>query len=260
MQKLNKLEAIPLHEIANQTDPKLLEVWVAEQQLVLKEEWLWPQILAHYNRWNLILDDGGMVDIPKTLRINICSDWELGLWRLVNRVNRSHLVKRQSHPSSVNWSSLAPTILLAQRRDRGVPYQSWPLEGLDRVIPKELYECLLWASHNPDWSSLGSQELIEIRQQGLLYKTGQKQGQYKSALTTWQLTGLPTIWREIPRLAVTMLTQIWVCHPQLRTQYLILDPWQWDHMPQPLLPDEIFSVVATEGPKHVKVADMPWDD
>jgi hypothetical protein len=260
MQKLNKLEAIPLDEIANQVDPKLLEAWVAEQQLQTKEEWLWPQILAHYNRWNLILDTNNIVDIPKTLRINICSDWELGLWRLVNRVNRSHLIKRQSHPSSVNWSSLAPTILLAQRRDRGVPYQSWPLEGLDRVISKELYECLLWASHNPHFRDLGSQELIEIRQQGLLYKTGQKQGQYKSALTTWQLTGLPTPWREIPRLAITMLTQIWVCHPQLRTQYLILDPWQWDRMPPPLLPDEIFSVVATEGPKHVKVADMPWDD
>ena len=260
MQKLNKLEAIPLDEIANQVDPKLLEVWVAEQQLQLKEEWLWPQILAHYNRWNLILDPNGQVDIPKTLRINICSNWDLGLWRLVNRVNRSTLVRRQSHPNSVNWSTLAPTIMLAQKRDRGVGYQQWPLDGLDRVISKELYECLLWAYKNPHFRDLGSEELIEIRQQGLLYKTGQKQGQYKSALTTWQLTGLPTPWREIPRLAVTMLTQIWVCHPQLRTQYLILDPWQWDHMPPPLLPHEIFSVVATEGPQHVKVADMPWDD
>lgn len=260
MPKLNTIEHIPFHEIANQTDPKLLEIWVAEQQLQSKEDWLWPQIVAHYTRWNLILDPNGLVDIPKTLKINICSDWELGLWRLVNRVNRSNLVKRQSNPQSVNWSSLAPTILLAQKRDRGVPYQQWPLEGLDRVISRELHESLHWAHQNPNFRDLGSQDLVEIRQQGLLYKTGQKQGQYKSALTTWQLTGLPTTWRGVPKLILTMLTQIWVCHPQLRTPYLILDPWQWDHMPPPLLPDEIFSVVAVEGPKPSKVADMPWDD
>jgi hypothetical protein len=260
MQKLNKLEAIPLHEIANTTDPKVLEVWVAEQQLQLKEDWLWPQIVAHYTRWNLILDPNGVVDIPKTLRINICSDWDLGLWRLVNRVNRSHLVRRQSDPGSVNWSSLAPTIMLAQKRDRGVPYQSWPLIGLDRVISKDLYECLLWARQNPHLCDLGSQELVELRQQGLLYKTGQKQGRYKSALTTWQLTGLAEPWRSVPKLVLTMLTQIWVCHPQLRTPYLILDPWTWDRMPQPLVPDEIFASALVEGPKHVKVADMPWDD
>lgn len=260
MQKLNKLEAIPLHEIANTTDPKLLESWTLDQQLITKEGWLWPQILAHYTRWNLILDPNGGVDIPKTLKINICSDWELGLWRLVNRVNRSQLVRRQSDPQSVNWSTLAPTIMLAQKRDRGVLYHSWPLEGLDRVISKDLYESLLWAHQNPDWSSLGSEELIEIRQQGLTVKTGQKRGQQKSALTTWQLTGLPPRWREVPRFVATMLCQTWVCHPQLRTQYLILDPWQWDRMPTPLVPDEIFSVAAVEGPKHVKVADMPWDD
>jgi len=260
MQKLNKLEAIPLDEIANQTDPKLLEAWVLDQQLISKEGWLWPQILAHYTRWNLILDSSGQVDIPKTLRINICSDWELGLWRLVCRVSRSKLVRRQSDPQSVNWSTLAPTILLAQKRDRGVPYQSWPLQGLDRIISKDLYECLLWAEKNTSWNGLGSDELVEVRKQGLTIKTGQRSGQQRSALATWQLTGLDSPWREVPKLVLTMLTQIWVCHPQLRTPYLILDPWQWDRMPQPLLPDEIFSVVAVEGPKHVKVADMPWDD
>jgi hypothetical protein len=189
MQKLNKLEAIPLDEIANQTDPKLLEAWVLDQQLISKEGWLWPQILAHYTRWNLILDSSGQVDIPKTLRINICSDWELGLWRLVCRVSRSKLVRRQSDPQSVNWSTLAPTILLAQKRDRGVPYQSWPLQGLDRIISKDLYECLLWAEKNTSWNGLGSDELVEVRKQGLTIKTGQRSGQQRSALATWQLTG-----------------------------------------------------------------------
>jgi hypothetical protein len=37
-----------------------------------------------------------------------------------------------------------------------------------------------------------------------------------------------------------MLTQIWLAHPQHRSNLMILDPNNWDHMPEPLIAASIF--------------------
>jgi len=49
----------------------------------------------------------------------------------------------------------------------------------------------------------------------------------------------------VPKLVTTMLTQIWVAHPSLRTEYMILDPNNWDKMPEPLVGSEIFNTKKT---------------
>ena len=257
-QKQNKLEYIPFGEIATITDPKQLEDWVTGMDLKARASWLWPQISAHYTTWNLIIDQNNQVDIPKSLKLNLGGNWELGLWRFVCRVPRSLTVQGQTKPEWINYSTLAPTIMMTQKRDRGIPYQRWPIEHLGRVVNNEVYSALWWAYQNQDWYRTPEQ-LVELRQLGLAYKTGKRQGQVRDPRTTWQLTGLPEEYKTIPKLAITMLTQIWCCHPSNRTQYIISDPWNWDHQPQPLINTEIFSqeVAAVEGPV---VSDMPWDD
>ena len=257
--KPNKLEYIPFGEIATTTDPKLLEGWVREHNLRDHASWLWPQVAAHYSTWRVILDERNLVDVPQTMRLNVAGNWELGLWRFVCRVPRSLTVQGQTKPEWINYATLAPTIMMAQKRDHAVAYQRWPILHLGRVVYPDVYQALWWAYENQNWYRT-QEQLIELRQVGLQYKTGKKSGQVRDPRTTWTLFGVAEEYRAIPKLALTMLAQIWCCHPQVRTQYVICDPWNWDHQPVPLVTTEIFSsekFAAVEGPV---VSDMPWDD
>jgi hypothetical protein len=109
---------------------------------------------------------------------------------------------------------------------------------------------------------LGSDKLLEIRNQGLMNKTGQKAGTLKPAETTWSLTGVKdTEIGHLPKLTQTMLTQIWLAHPAKRTQLMVLDPMDWDRMPEPLIKVELFestnkAVEQFKSQKHDKL--LPW--
>jgi hypothetical protein len=64
----------------------------------------------------------------------------------------------------------------------------------------------------------------------------------------------------IPALAGTMLCQIWVAHPSLRTEYMVLDPYNWDRMPPSLIATEIFAQKEPikKPKKDDQTPDMPF--
>lgn len=49
-----------------------------------------------------------------------------------------------------------------------------------------------------------------------------------------------------------MLTQVWVAHPSLRNEYMVLDPVNWDQMPEPLIPTELHKIITPSK--------LPWDE
>jgi hypothetical protein len=117
-----------------------------------------------------------------------------------------------------------------------------------------------------NFSDLGSARLLEIRTQGLTQKSGVKAGQMKNPETTWSLTGIQdTEIAHLPKLTQTLLTQIWVAHPVHRNNLMILDPNNWDLMPEPLLPTNVFK---TTEPKEMvnqinktlinNIPNLPW--
>jgi hypothetical protein len=65
----------------------------------------------------------------------------------------------------------------------------------------------------------------------------------------------------VPKLTGTMLCQIWVAHPSLRTEYMVLDPVDWDYMPEPLVSPEIF--ITNKAGKSTLTydasSDLPWN-
>jgi hypothetical protein len=68
-----------------------------------------------------------------------------------------------------------------------------------------------------------------------------------------------TEFAKIPKLVGTMLTQIWVAHPSLRTEYMILNPNNWDLMPPPLVSTDIFKQSPAEPKSTQSVnTDLPW--
>jgi len=260
----NTIQSLDFAELYHCPDEGDREQWCKDQALGAKQAWLWPQILAHYGSWQVQYQDN-TPDLLETLKHNIQQPWDLGLWTLVTKVPRSLLVRSQTQPDSVNFSTLVPVILAALKRDQNISYRLWPRGDLHRVMPRGLWECLEWADSEPGEAcrGLGSEELIKIRTEALVTKSGKTAGKPKNPLSTWTLTGLQgtPLWGT-PRLVSTMLCQVWVAHPQLRTGYMILDPWDLDRIPPSLWGENLFSPnenFENEKPQTNTELKLPWE-
>lgn len=238
------------------------------QFLPAYNSWMLPQINAHLATWALQKTDTGLIDPKATARYNIKSDWDIGLWRVITRVKRGSLVKAQSNPEFVNFSALVPLVMAAHKRFHNVPYRAWKIDGECPLVESMLLEAMLWRDDelmaggpgSINRCSLGSERLLEIRQQGLTTKTGARVGSVAKPTSSWCLKGIAnTELGKVPKLVGTMLTQIWVAHPSLRTNYMILDPYSWDNMPDPLVDEKsLFKEVDNVKIHKEDTADLPW--
>lgn len=221
--------------------------------------WMLPQIAAYYGTWKTVVKDSKICP-RETCRQNMNSSWSIGLWRVVTQLKRSALVATQNLSHSVNYSSVVPIILMGIKRYQGVSYNNWNLQPNDTVVESKLLEAMLW--RDDAVYNISKSELLKIRELGLTVKTGDKMGIVNRATNQWCLRGVGlTSLGSTPQLVQTMLSQIWVCHPSLRTELMILDPYCWDVMPEPLITAEVLdkpiSTVLT-NPSTTKVQ-LPWE-
>ena len=253
---------LDLKSINSMTDTEL-EQFCESNKLSHFHTWLLPQMVAHFGTWTLAYTSSGSIDILATLKQNIGTDPKLqAIWKL-SRVKRSLLIPVMS--KSPEYGTLTPLILMGQKRMCGVDYSSWKgLPNLEYVLESRLLEAVdLSAEDLRLIGSLGSDRLLELRDQGLLQRSGAKAGQSKKPESTWSLTGMAsTEIAHLPKLTQTMLTQIWLAHPSLRTPYMILDPNNWDNLPAPLLTPDIFKAPEPEIVRKLKpepvVDKLPW--
>jgi hypothetical protein len=154
---------------------------------------------------------------------------------------------------------------MGQKRMQGINYESWKnSSGLEWILEPRLLSAVVLDSEDSEvCCGLGSERLLEIQTQGLTTKSGKTVGSKKPAKSTWSLTGIQdTEIGYLPKITQTILTQCWLAHPELRTPYMILDPNNWDSMPQPLVSNDIFKPVVPETKKQNlrETANlMPWD-
>lgn len=260
-----KLKTQDIREYPFQEYQKLnktqLEALAQEHGIGVFSSWMLPQIVAYYATWKLVIKDG-LVDPMQTARENIKTPWEIGLWRTATQLKRGSLVKLQSRPENANYSALVPLILSAQKKYNGIPYQQWSLQEDSPLVDEALLEAMLW--RDDAIYNLGSERVLQIREQGLTIKSGPKMGQVQVPTSQWCLKGIKdTEYASVPTLAQTMLAQIWVAHPSLRSEYMVLDPYNWDKMPTPLVTGEIFKPAndkALQKRKAVEyTSELPWE-
>lgn len=239
------------------------ETWCEKVSLSHLYTWLLPQLVAYYGTWTLAHTAEGQIDCLATVKQN-CPDPKSRAFYMLSRVKRSLLLATQT--KSPEYATLTPLILMGQKRMKGVDYQSWAqAKDLHWILEPRLLEAVFLDSKDLESiGSLGSDRLLEIQTQGLTTKSGKTAGTKKPAKSTWSLSGIQdTEIGHLPKLTQTILTQCWLAHPELRTPYMILDPNNWDSMPQPLVSNDIFKVevIPPLTKKHVKDTAnlMPWD-
>ena len=256
--KSNHIQDFPFQDYCKAQNNTELVTVAQTHRLSNHNSWMLPQIAAHYGGWKLVWQ-GDKVCPKATARANMTSDWDIGLWRVVTQLKRSSLVASQNLPESVNYSAVVPLILMGIKRFQGINYQSWNLAPSSTLVEAKLLEAMFWQDERVD--SLGSDELLKIRELGLTVKTGDKAGTVNRATHQWCLRGVGlTALGKTPALVQTMLTQIWVCHPSLRTNYMILDPHRWDRMPDPLIQAEALEAFQKPDykPPSRNVVALPW--
>lgn len=232
-----------------------------QEKLSHHHEWLLPQLVAQFGQWQLVKRDGKIL-VRETLKHNIGTDPKpLVLWRFTRIARGDLTLKQHTNPE---YATLTPLILLGFKKYQGVPYSHWQgCEDLNRVVEPKLFEALsLDQEVLSGLRDLRSSRLLEIRDQGLLNKTGAKAGTLKPANSTWSLTGITgTEIGGLPKLTQTILTQIWLAHPQNRSSSMILDLWDWDKIPTPLVSGEIFQKPTEPAPQSKKqpnAFELPW--
>lgn len=246
--KRGKKRDLTLWPIAafNTANPLILAQLADQLGLSSQSSWLPDQLLHHFGQWKLVRDETGRVDPKATARLNLGSEFDRGCWFLACRLPRSKLVPKQI--AQPEFSSLTPLILAGIKRYQGVPYSQWSREGLEAVMPEDLAEACV-----AEWPLIGLSRLLQLRQEGLLIRSGPKEGTWKDPKSAWILYGVND--SEIGllnKLSRLMITQCWVCHPDLRHQDMICDPLDWDHHPEPLIKTEIET-------KWTALTKLPWE-
>jgi hypothetical protein len=252
------IKVYPFEEFAEASLEELEAV--AEQHKIQQyNSWMMPQLLARFGEFKIV-ETEGQIDAAKTIMHNIKSDPKLrGMYLAATKLPRSKLIKRQNSAEGSHYGALIPLVMAGIKKYQNIPYSRWNREGIKYVADKNLAAAML-VEEVPE---LTTQRILEIREEGLTTKSGKNPGEVKNPLATWSLTGIgDTELGHLPKLAVTMITQIWLAHPSLRNQYMILDPVNWDSMPKPLMPTSVLP------PKEPKVTppqviipnhDLPWD-
>jgi hypothetical protein len=238
------------------------ETWADQVSLSHLHTWLLPQLVAWYGNWTLVYSEGE-IDCLATIKHN-CPDPKSKAFYALSRIKRSFLVAQQT--KSPEYATLTPLILMGQKRMKGINYETWKkAKDLQWILEPRLLEAVMLDDQDLSiCASLGSERLLEIQTQGLTTKSGKTAGTQKPAKSTWSLTGIQdTEIGHLPKITQTILAQCWLAHPELRTPYMILDPQDWDAMPQPLVSNNIFKAepITQQPKKQVKETAglMPWD-
>lgn len=263
----NTIQEYPFHLYSSEIfeDSAASKVFFSEHPITLS---LLSQVYAYISSLqNFEKTTDGLIDSSKYLRNNFKGDaWHKGLYQFLMTEPRSTILPggfKQSDPTVANYSGLVPMILAAHKQLNGIPYSAWSLQGLHALVSTDLFVVMNLRGTVPEFSK---EELLKIRNAGLTPQSGKSMGVMANPISKYALVGtskrgIPEKFTKLPKLAQTVLTQIWVAYPTVRTDLMILDLNDWDNMPEPLEDSEVL-VPIKQPVKPSKISndvDLPWD-
>lgn len=218
-------------------------------------EILMPQIVTRLGSMITTKNSKGLISGKAFVLDNFKTDHDKGLYVFLMLDTRSCYLSTQYKGPARAYSSLVPLILYAVRLVKGTRYTAWDPDEIRYVVNHELAEAMLFRTD--DWPT--REQLLEGREQGLTINSGKDAGKKRSALSTFKLYSVKdTCYENMPACVQLMLAQIWVAHPDNRSKYMVLDPVNWDRVPQPLIETEVFEVVVKPVITDNSPG-LPWD-
>jgi hypothetical protein len=258
-----QLPANILQQCKSEAKLAVTEAWCVKNSIPQKLNWLPHQLLAYFGTWTAVVDDTGKYSAPLTWDANTRARgdyYALGS-ALLATSTRTNFFKdapkgNQQYKSVIN--PLVPIILAGFKKFQGINYSEWNPVGLETLLDPELAKLV-----GVTVPELSHSELIALRNTALTDKEGARAGIPNNPATCTKLNHLgDTAIGHLPKLAKYMALQTWAAHPSNRNEYMILDPNNWDAIPEPLVSKDIFlpkPLQATQPRMVTSYSELPWD-
>lgn len=261
--KVHLTETI-LQQCKQEAKAHVCEAWAIKNQIPQKLSWLPHQLLAYFGTWTAVKDDTGMYSAPLSWDANTRQRgdyYALGSALLATSA-RTNFFKdapkgNQQYKSVIN--PMVPIVLAGFKKYQGIKYSDWSLVGLETLLDAELAKLV-----GVTVPEISHSDLLALRNTAITDRNGPRAGIPNNPSTCTKLNHLAdTALGHLPKLAKYMVLQTWACHPSNRNEYMILDPNDWDAVPEPLITKDIF-LPKTPKPVIVKSAefadntDLPW--
>ena len=258
-----QLPANILQQCKSEAKLAVTETWCVKNSIPQKLNWLPHQLLAYFGTWTAVRDESGKYSAPLTWDANTRARgdyYALGSALLATSV-RTNFFKdapkgNQQYKSVIN--PLVPIILAGFKKYQGINYSEWNLVGLEVLLDAELAK--LVGVVVPE---LSHSELIALRNTAVTDKEGARANIPNNPATCTKLNHLgDTAIGHLPKLAKYMVLQTWAAHPSNRNEYMILDPNNWDNVPEPLVSKDIFlhkPLQAVQPRTVTSYSELPWD-
>lgn len=219
----------------------LIEQFASKFQIAKNSDWFWGQASARIAATALPIGSDGLYSAKKWYLETIKNDSVLhALCILAKYSKRSTLVDKQVERNKRDYCALVPIFMAAHKKINNIPYEKWNKAELKGVVEPKLLDAMF--NVDDDCYGLGSDELLEYREEALLIRTGAKAGGQRNPATTYLMyPPKDNPLNELPALSRIMLCQTWCAHPSNRTNLMILDPRDWDNMPAPLVETNLFT-------------------
>ena len=241
------------------------EAWISKNAIPQKLTWFPHQLLAYFGTWRAVKDETGKYSAPLTWDANtrLREDYFAlgsGLLAVSSRINFFKDAPKGNQQYKSPISPLVPIILAGFKKFQNIRYSDWNSQGLEVLLDPELSK--LVGVTVPD---IAQSDIIALRNTALTDKTGTRAGITNNPATCTKLNHLAdTALGHLPKYAKYMVLQTWAAHPSNRNEYMILDPNNWDNIPEPLVNRDIFSPQVLQ-PTLAKPtvwannsSDLPW--
>jgi hypothetical protein len=230
-------------------------------------ELTWVHILENSSNSSFFVDQKTRTRV-KGLRIKSEEDyryWCEGL-RAYLRAPRGLILKPPKSTKQVKspnacaiprWNHLVPLMLAAfKESDQHIQYSDWSRANEDTCYSRNSPDVAIFLDHQleramlftPERAEYRSPEEMRIAQKAMLVRSEKP----TPADTTYSLAfkNCKIFANDVNILAIHMLIQTWCAHPCNRGPYQVLNPFEWDNVPDVL----ITSAIMSGGPKIKKVA------
>ncbi len=226
--------------------------------------WVLPQVLAVVAEQTTlkINDDGQYCGRATALANNnllgLGPEWTYGVYNYLQTAPRGNILAgTQTALHNLEYAAHVPLYLSAFKKYRDIPYSMWSTKFLNAIVDVDCYAMMT----EPLKEEYSLEDLIHFRDVASLVKTGKTAGKVRTSnqMTTINKTGYP-LFDKLPRLTKVALLQVWCCHPSLRNKYMVLNPLDWDDMPEPLISTNVenYTLKVSVDKAEEKVVEYPW--
>lgn len=254
-----------LYHCKQEAKALVVDAWAVKNMVAQKLSWLPYQLLAYFGTWTAVKDSTGKFSAPLTWDANtrLREDYFALGSGLLATSSRTNFFKdapkgHQQYKSPIN--PLVPIILAGFKKFQGIQYGAWDPAGLEVLLDPELAKLV-----GVTVPEIAHSDLLALRNTAITDKTGARQGIPNNPATCTKLNHLAdTAIGHLPKLAKYMVLQTWCAHPSNRSEYAILNPNNWDQIPEPLVARDIFvantpqSAKTNYTPVFSDSTDLPW--